>query len=458
MKDFKLTPKQLEIVEAAGDELLIRGIAGSGKTVVLLRKAVKMAIEEPMKRFAIITFNNTLKKSAEQQVEDFHLNNLEVLTFHSLAIRVLNKIPKIGKYNINTKSTEVLKQAIANVDNKNKHRLFADEEKINFVIDEISWIKGMGGLNREEYLKVNRTGRGTSIRVSKDDRNRVYDVLEEYKMLLGRQKDFDDCAPDLFNCMSLVPENMRFDTIFIDEAQDLQMMQLKVLRCLTRERYIVAADKGQKIYKTSFTWKDVGLNILGGRTKILNETFRSTKQIVQLASCLQINDSISKDEEFTTTLLPVVEGPVPRWYQCSNQQTQDLAISKQIKVWSENKEITIGLLSKEWRSLYRLKYQLNNHGILHEFIKQNEGNTHKPGVKLTTFHSAKGLEFDYVLIADMTLGKWRDSEDEDEKDINRRLLYVSMTRAKSHLVIYSYGDYPEILNELNSELVNIENI
>ena len=66
---------------------------------------------------------------------------------------------------------------------------------------------------------------------------------------------------------------MKFDHIFIDEAQDLQQVQLQVLRAAARKSFIVAADKGQKIYKTSFTWKEIGLNILGGRTKILKDSF-----------------------------------------------------------------------------------------------------------------------------------------------------------------------------------------
>lgn len=458
MKDFKLTNKQAEIVEATGSELLIRGIAGSGKTIVLLRKAVKLAKDEPNKKFVIVTYNKTLKKSAEQQIEEFMLNNLEILTFHSLAIKVLNRTPGYGKFNVGKKCSELVKQAVSNENNRTKNRLLDDEEKLKFLIDEISWIKGMGIESREEYIKVNRTGRGSSIRLSKEDRSVIFNVLEEYTKLMGRNKDFDDCAPELFKVLNKVPDDLKYDTIFIDEAQDLQLMQLKVLRGLSRERFIVAADKGQKIYKTSFTWKDVGLNILGGRTKILDETFRSTKQIVQLASCLQINDSISKDEEFTVALLPNVEGPLPRWYKCSDRNVHDYAICKHIKTWSENKNITIGVLSKEWRSLYRLKYQLENMGIQFEVVKSDEGNTHVPGIKFTTFHSAKGLEFDYVLLTDLSNEKWKDSDDDEDKDIDRRLLYVSMTRAKSQLIIFSHGAYPEVLNEIDSSLISTQSI
>lgn len=39
--EHPLTPKQQEVLDYRGDHLLIKGIAGGGKTTVLLRKAKK---------------------------------------------------------------------------------------------------------------------------------------------------------------------------------------------------------------------------------------------------------------------------------------------------------------------------------------------------------------------------------------------------------------------------------
>ena len=68
----------------------------------------------------------------------------------------------------------------------------------------------------------------------------------------------------------------------------------------------------------------------------------------------------------------------------------------------------------------------------------NGGST--PGVTLSTIHSAKGLEYDLVLVIDVLEGELPGSEAagaalEDE----RRLLYVAMTRAKKRLILC----YPE---------------
>lgn len=59
------------------------------------------------------------------------------------------------------------------------------------------------------------------------------------------------------------------------------------------------------------------------------------------------------------------------------------------------------------------------------------------GLCLLTAHRAKGLEFDHVIILD---GGWdRRGEDED-KDAQRRLFYVAMTRARQSVSLMSFDD------------------
>ena len=58
-------------------------------------------------------------------------------------------------------------------------------------------------------------------------------------------------------------------------------------------------------------------------------------------------------------------------------------------------------------------------------------------VTLSTYHSAKGLEFERVLctgVHDSAFPSFRDETDEDQRE-SRRLLYVGMTRAEQHLVL-----------------------
>jgi DNA helicase-2/ATP-dependent DNA helicase PcrA len=91
-------------------------------------------------------------------------------------------------------------------------------------------------------------------------------------------------------------------------------------------------------------------------------------------------------------------------------------------------------------------------------------------VMLMTLHSAKGLEFPYVVMAGMEEGLFphsRASEDEAELEEERRLCYVGITRARSRLVLTGaarrrvFGDYQgtqpsRFLDEIPPDLVEQE--
>jgi DNA helicase-2/ATP-dependent DNA helicase PcrA len=91
------------------------------------------------------------------------------------------------------------------------------------------------------------------------------------------------------------------------------------------------------------------------------------------------------------------------------------------------------------------------HDLLYRFalvekheLRVRRARTRHAGVRIMTVHSAKGLEFPYVVIAHATDEKWlRGKNDEfslllekedDEHDV-RRLLYVALTRAKDGVLI-----------------------
>ena len=75
-------------------------------------------------------------------------------------------------------------------------------------------------------------------------------------------------------------------------------------------------------------------------------------------------------------------------------------------------------------------------------------------ITLTTIHSAKGLEYDYVYMIDnldeLNIDKRNMSDDEYESksEEERRIFYVGMTRAKEKLNIVIPGEPSVFVNEL----------
>lgn len=75
-------------------------------------------------------------------------------------------------------------------------------------------------------------------------------------------------------------------------------------------------------------------------------------------------------------------------------------------------------------------------------------------VKLMTVHASKGLEFPHVFIAGLEEGLFpyeREDESENDKEEERRLMYVALTRAEKKLFL-SYASYRTIFGSKNATL------
>ncbi|MCZ2257707.1 ATP-dependent helicase [Sporosarcina sp. G11-34] len=78
---------------------------------------------------------------------------------------------------------------------------------------------------------------------------------------------------------------------------------------------------------------------------------------------------------------------------------------------------------------------------LEEAVQNAKFNPPENAVTLSTFHSAKGLEFDRVFMIDLQKGIIPSEEDEEDVaalEEARRLFYVGMTRARERLELLSY--------------------
>ncbi len=111
-------------------------------------------------------------------------------------------------------------------------------------------------------------------------------------------------------------------------------------------------------------------------------------------------------------------------------------------------------------SLGRLLQILDNMDANRLRISLQKTTTARDGVNLLTAHSSKGLEFRYVFIIDAVKDQWESSGrrltgsrftfpdtltfsgEEDAQEARRRLFYVAMTRARTHLQI-SYAQMDE---------------
>lgn len=104
----------------------------------------------------------------------------------------------------------------------------------------------------------------------------------------------------------------------------------------------------------------------------------------------------------------------------------------------------VALLARENPSATALDFLARIRTIEKHELRVKRARTKHTGVRIMTVHSAKGLEFPYVVIAHATDEKWLRErttefslllEKEDDEHDMRRLLYVALTRAKEGVLI-----------------------
>lgn len=83
-----------------------------------------------------------------------------------------------------------------------------------------------------------------------------------------------------------------FDALFLDEGQDFEPEEIALLHDLVRPHpetgekpIVIFYDDAQNLYgRTRPVWSDIGINVaVGDRSRVMRECFRNTRQIVELA-------------------------------------------------------------------------------------------------------------------------------------------------------------------------------
>lgn len=460
-----LTPTQMDATKATGEHILIKGVPGSGKTTVLLAKLEKILETETNVKILFITYNNTLQKYINDylfSMVDSKSKNVDVLTYHKWAKKMLESIYEYK----NPVRYDTFDKFFNQLNKENKtHRFYTDNKYKDFILEEIQWIKNKAITNYQTYKTITRTGRGVALQVT--DRKIIYEILCEYDLFLQEKKliMWEDYSNAVDSYIQNINRKFKYDYVFIDEAQDLSQSQLISLRKLARKSLIIAADLGQKIYKTDFTWKSVGINVQGGRTKSLTGVYRSTKEIMVLANSLLKHDTALKKGDIMQSYDAEESDIVPVLCIAEQINEYDMVaeLAKEIleNYLEDDYEGTIGILNFTKRNCDIIQFVLKQKGLHSEIVRDQQGSTLTPGIKILTLHGAKGLEFDTVIITGMNknypnLKNTLDEEQEEVINTARRLLYVSMTRAKDNLYITYKGEPSMYINELDTSLYDIE--
>ena len=242
-----------------------------------------------------------------------------------------------------------------------------------------------------------------------------------------------------------------FDYLILDEAQDLPPALLRILNTISKS-VTVFGDSKQALDNELSKTADL-THAFGAERRVfyLSQNYRNTKEISDLAHIFYTGDSNDIPARSS------IRGPKPRYIRVKD-------INKSIEIirtYSENNPSqTIGVFFHETKRLLKYKNIFEELGVKNIQIYKakallglNHFSFDTPGIKIMTFSSMKGLEFDAVFIPEIDDIKF-DSRD----TLLLKRMYVGSTRAKKNLTFIASSDKETIISKMldsNPDLIEI---
>jgi superfamily I DNA/RNA helicase len=440
---------------------IINGVAGSGKTLILLYRLRLLYHLYPDKRFLVLTHNKPLIKDLESRffrLEDRLPENIDWHTFYSWCFQLWPDDPA-WVMPISQKNREVI---IRKVREKVFQNTLITERKFR---SEIDWIKDQNVLTKEQYLQADRQGRGFGL--TSQQRLSLWDAFFDYQNEMNSLgvPDWGDVPQMIYRFIKegkiSQPE---YDFILVDEAQFFASIWVQLIKNALRSKashLFMVSDPTQGFLGRKATWKSMGIEARG-RVYLLKKSYRTTQEIMQFATLfyrLRLPDE--KDEDILVpNLLDMPNGAFPQMIQLNSAQDEIFRVANEIKAF-----LAQGVPRKD---IYVLHANWQGVEALIEAINQRVGRSSAmepkqtyPGncVRVTTISAGPGLESPIVFLVGLrTLFEEEQSlrlSDDERADLiesNTKKVFMAATRAGQRLVFTYVGDLPEELHLIFSTI------
>lgn len=462
---LKLDPEQEKFRDfGKGGAVLVKGGPGTGKSTLALYRTQKL-IKDGYQSILFTTYTNALVTFSQQLLAQLLKSppqdqGVAVNTVDSLAYRYYVKTYGRPNFASPAQAKKILQQALdraiqtqtipaANVLYRKAREKKLEKLGINYLFEEIQNVLLNQGIETpHEYFEANRRGRG--IGLTDDLRASIWVVYEHWCELLAQQKL---TTWEQLRCKVLViaekitKENKPYQALIIDEAQDLSPVSLRFLLALVPDfsGVYLTADASQSLYQKGFSWKQIHSDLkVQGRTLLLKKNYRNTQQIA--IACQQIlQDTEAGDKECLEQIPSPYQGNIPAIAQFPNlneeinhikQFLSQSAKKHRLPIWSS----AVLCPTNDIAATYAKK--LEELGLKAKFVKAKDIDIKAQHIKVLTLHSAKGLEFPFVILGlsqsrfpEMLAYELAPEDQQIYLDSQRRLFYVGCSRAMRELLV-----------------------
>lgn len=463
-----LHPEQTQYVERDyNGPFRLTGGAGTGKTVVLLHRARRLAVADRGARVILTTFTKALAAMLQRDLGrlDDHLAvggslgapGVCVSGIDALAAAVRDRagsdfwstagtavfghaIRRRETMVSNSQGWDAAASALGSAPLEISNPAFLEAEYVQVILPQR--VRTLS-----EYLVARRAGRGVAL-----DRSRrmvVWGAIEAYRAFASNsgRLTWAELSAMASSYLEAKPESSPADHILVDEGQDLSPLHWQVVRALVpagSNDVFIAEDVHQRIYGHRIVLARYGIKVVG-RSRRLTLNYRTTQEnLLYALGVLEDADFVDSAEQTESShgYRSARRGPIPSVVGSAHAWEQTDAVATTLANWELNGGgDSIAILGRSTAGLRRLQRQLDDRGIRTDFL----GDASKSGTpQLVTMHGAKGLEFSRVILFDVSEGTLplpialhglTGSDLEDAILRERSLLYVAATRARDELVI-----------------------
>ena len=478
--------------------MVVQGVAGSGKTSIALHRIAFLLYQNrknlKSSEILIISPNSIFSDYISNVLPELGEQNISEVNFDEIAAHEMKEIRKFeSKYQqmeyiitckeendnrlqrIRFKSGTLflieIKKFVSNLEGT----LFSfSDYKLNdyiFKKDEIEKLFRITFTHMPIFERIDKIGdrladiyeSDKNIIVSVNFRNeikqslrsmaKITDIVQIYSQFIGQmshkydilEKDYisddilfyEDVFPIvLLNFMLNGKEKSKFDRIkhvIVDEMQDYSMVQYEILNYLFQCRMTILGDINQVVDRENTTVLDTIQEIFGEKLTIV-------KMMKNYRSTYEIGDFCRRLCNLTDTEIFGRHGKKPVLEECDNYSHMIEMLQRKMDELDLSKITTMAIICKSSVAAHKLYQSLDAIYKGKCYLMNKEDDNFHEGILITNSYLIKGLEFDHVIVPEVTESEYHTKRD-------RQILYISCTRALHELDIFYYGNRSHLLDE-----------
>lgn len=361
-----LNNEQLEAVLSNDNEIMLVAGAGTGKTNTIVKKIIYLIKEQRVIPYNIlaVTFTNKAVREIRERVNNSLCTNhsgVVVNTFHQLAKSILDKDDNYQL--LGYKSLKIL-------EDEGREKILDKIIKYNEMYNRVNeFNKTIKSLLIDFNAKKNNRYIESSNKEYEELFKELYHayVLEVFA---NGYIELDDLVNLVIVLLERYPEirkevSSAFDYIFVDEYQDVNKEQYKLIKLLkNKNKVLIVGDEDQAIYgwrgSNSKYFRDFQLEYPDCRVIKLERNYRSTQQILNLADGFIKQNKNRIDKTLKSDRI----GVLPDIQEIGSKENQIEFLFDQIQKLGSNKnDIAILIRNRDFDYLSDLKLKFLKNDI-----------------------------------------------------------------------------------------------